>query len=48
MAGALRSGASFCALRLRAHDDDESVLGGEDLVPALLELVRGTLEEEAR
>jgi len=46
VAGALRSGASFCALRLRAHDDDESVLGGEDLVPALLELVRGTLEAE--
>jgi hypothetical protein len=46
VAGALRSGASFCALRLRAHDDDESVLGGEDLVPALLELVRGTLEGE--
>jgi hypothetical protein len=44
VAGALRSGASFCALRLRAHDDDESVIGGEDLVPALLELVRGTLE----
>ncbi|MDX6357261.1 MAG: hypothetical protein QOH37_315 [Nocardioidaceae bacterium] len=48
VAGALRSGASFCALRLRAHDDDESVLGGEDLVPALLELVRGTLEGEAQ
>jgi hypothetical protein len=46
VAGALRSGASFCALRLRAHDDDESVIGGEDLVPALLELVRGTLEGE--
>jgi hypothetical protein len=45
VAGALRSGASFCALRLRTHDDDESVLGGEDLVPGLLELVRGTLEE---
>jgi hypothetical protein len=44
VAGALRSGASFCALRLRAHDEDESVLGGEDLVPALLELVRSTLE----
>lgn len=45
VAGALRSGASFCALRLRAHDDDESVLGGEDLVPGLLELVRRTLED---
>lgn len=44
VAGALRSGASFCALRLRAHDEDESVLGGEDLVPGLLELVRRTLE----
>jgi hypothetical protein len=31
-------------LRLRAHDDDESVLTGDDLVPGLLELVRGTLE----
>jgi hypothetical protein len=46
VAGALRSGASFCALRLRAHDDDEAVIGGEDLVPALLELVHGTLEGE--
>jgi hypothetical protein len=46
VAGALRSGESFCALRLRAHDDDESVIGGEDLVPTLLELVRGTLEGE--
>jgi len=46
VAGTLRSGASFCALRLRAHDDDESVIGGEDLVPSLLELVRATLEGE--
>jgi hypothetical protein len=46
VAGALRSGASYCALRLRAHDDDESVLGGEDLVPGLLDLVRATLEGE--
>jgi hypothetical protein len=45
--GALRSGASYCALRLRAHDEDASVLGGQDLVPQLLQLVRATLEEEA-
>ena len=42
---ALRTGASYCALRLRAHDDDASVLTGEELVPELVELVRGTLEE---
>jgi hypothetical protein len=44
VAAATRTGASYCALRLRAHDDDESVLTGDDLVPGLLELVRGTLE----
>lgn len=47
VAGVLRSGASYCALRLRAHDQDESVMGGEDLVPQLLQLVRSTLEEDA-
>lgn len=46
VAGALRGGATYCVLRLRAHDDDASVLTGEDLVPALLELLRETLEEQ--
>lgn len=46
VAGALRGGATYCALRLRTHDDDESVLTGDDLVPALLELLRETLEEQ--
>ena len=45
VAGATRSGATYCALRLRAHDDDQSVVGGGDLVPALLQLLRATLEE---
>jgi len=45
VAAATRNGASYCALRMRAHDADESVLGGPDLVPGLLELVRATLEE---
>jgi hypothetical protein len=45
VAAALRSGPTYCALRLRAHDDDGSVLAGEDLVPELVELVRATLEE---
>jgi hypothetical protein len=46
VAAALRGGATYCALRLRAHDDEESVLTGDDLVPALLELLRETLEEQ--
>jgi hypothetical protein len=44
VAGATRAGAAYCALRLRAHDDDQSVVGGADLVPALVDLLRGTLE----
>jgi hypothetical protein len=45
VAAATRTGASYCALRLRAHDEDASVLTGPDLVPGLLELVRGTLHD---
>jgi hypothetical protein len=45
VAAATRTGASYCALRLRAHDEDESVLTGPDLVPGLLALVRGTLDD---
>jgi hypothetical protein len=45
VAAATRTGASYCALRLRAHDDDHSVLTGPDLVPGLLELVRATLDD---
>jgi len=45
VAGATRAGSTYCALRLRAHDDDQSVVGGGDLVPALLQLLRATLEE---
>ncbi len=39
VAGATRAGSTYCALRLRAHDDDQSVVGGADLVPGLLELL---------
>jgi hypothetical protein len=42
-AAATRDGATYCALRLRAHDDAHSVLEGPDLVPALLELLQATL-----
>ncbi len=47
VAGATRTGSTYCALRLRAHDDDHSVVGGGDLVPGLLALLGATLEEES-
>ena len=46
VAGVLRTGESFCALRLRSHDQDDSVVGAPDLVPALLELMHATFEPE--
>jgi hypothetical protein len=46
VAGATRAGATYCALRLRSHDDDQSVVTGNDLVPALLQLLTATLEDE--
>jgi hypothetical protein len=45
VAAATRTGASYCALRMRAHDADDAVLTGPDLVPALVELVRATLDD---
>ena len=47
VAGVLRSGESWCAIRQRAHDEDDMVLTGNDLVPALLELLHATLEPDA-
>ncbi|GAA4678917.1 PPA1309 family protein [Nocardioides nanhaiensis] len=44
VAGATRHGATYCALRLRAHDEDTSVVGGVDLVPGLLTLLAATLD----
>jgi hypothetical protein len=46
VAGVTRAGATYCALRLRGHDDDQSVVGGADLVPGLLELLGATFEDE--
>ena len=46
VAGVTRTGSTYCALRLRAHDDDQSVVGGSDVVPGLLALLGATLEEE--
>jgi len=47
VAGATRAGATYCALRMRSHDDDQAVVGGADLVPELLELLTSTLEDDA-
>ena len=44
VAAATRTGASCCALRMRAHDSDDAVLVGPDLVPGLVALVRETLD----
>jgi hypothetical protein len=48
VAAATRTGASYCALRLRAHDEDASVIIGEALVPELVDLVRATFDEGGR
>jgi hypothetical protein len=45
VAAATRDGTTYCALRMRAHDDPGSVLEGPDLVPALLQLLAGTLDQ---
>ena len=45
VAAVTRDGATYCTLRMRSHDDDLSVLEGVDLVPALLELLHGTLSQ---
>lgn len=39
-----RAGGSWCALRLRSHDDPDKVLEGAALVPGLVDLLRATLE----
>jgi hypothetical protein len=45
VAAATRDGGRFCAMRLRSHDDDLSVLEGPDLVPNLLQLLTSTLDQ---
>ncbi len=47
VAGVLRSGETWCAIRQRAHDEDDMVLTGNDLVPGLLELLYATLRPDA-
>ncbi|MEQ4498939.1 PPA1309 family protein [Nocardioides kribbensis] len=45
-AGVTRHGSAYCAMRFRSHDDDSKVVGGADLVPALVELLAATLLED--
>lgn len=45
VAGASRTGTTYCALRMRSHDDDFAVIEGVDLVPSLLQLLLATLEQ---
>jgi len=46
VAGVTRAGATYAALRLRAHDDAQSVVGGIDLVPGLTALLGSTLDND--
>lgn len=46
VAGVTRAGSAYAALRLRAHDDAQSVVGGIDLVPGLTTLLRTTLDND--
>ena len=39
VAGVLRDGERYGAVRLRSHDEDEAVLTGTDLVPTLCEVL---------
>jgi hypothetical protein len=43
VAGALRGGATYAAMRLRSRDEDLAVIESPDLVPTLLELLQSTL-----
>lgn len=44
VAGVLRSGFAHCVLRLRSHDDDDSLVHGPDLVPRLVAALHETLD----
>lgn len=46
VAGVTRAGSTYCALRMRSHDDATSVVGSVDLVPGLLALLQATLLDE--
>lgn len=45
--GVLRSGEAHCVLRMRSHDSDDALISGSDVVPALVEALRETLDADA-
>lgn len=45
VAGVLRTGEEWCAMRLRSHDYDDEVLSSADAVPGLLAALRTTFED---
>ncbi|MDO5671674.1 MAG: PPA1309 family protein [Actinomycetaceae bacterium] len=42
--GAVREGATWCAMRLRSKDSEENVIQGAELIPTLAEHVKATLD----
>src|SRR5699024_738097 len=46
VAGVVRDGSRYCAMRMRNHDTDEDVMHGNDLVPALTSALALTLDIE--
>ena len=45
MVAVLRDGSRSAALRMRAHDEETSVLTGRDLVPGLADALAETLSD---
>lgn len=45
IAGVLRDGSRYSALRMRSYDSESHVLSGEDLIPALTSALSLTFEE---
>lgn len=45
--GVLRTGEAHCVVRLRSHDSDDALMHGPDVVPALVEALRETLDTDA-
>lgn len=43
VAGVLRTGESWCAMRYRSHDDDNEVASSSDAVPGLFDGLKATL-----
>lgn len=44
--GVLRTGEAHCVVRLRSHDSDDALMHGPDVVPALVEALRETLDTD--